>query len=265
MNDTPGSEMPRSEIDDLLGAYALDAVDPDEREVVERHLAADPAARAEVDEMRETAAVLASLPVTDERAPAELWDRIAGAIALPGETAAAADDAEKLERAPANVVPFALPKRSASIPMRLAVPIAAAAAIVIAVLAVQVASRTPNRVGDAAAAYNHALSNGAAKVPLVVPGGGSVAAEIALQADGTGYVRNDNLAPLPAGKTYQLWAVSKSATGQRVISAGVLGGEPGAAAFHVAGRPSAFAITVEDAPGVVTSTQTPAASGEVPT
>ena len=83
MNDTPGSEMPRSEIDDLLGAYALDAVDADERELVERHLAGDPAARAEVDEMRETAAVLASLPVADEGAPADLWDRIAGAIADP--------------------------------------------------------------------------------------------------------------------------------------------------------------------------------------
>jgi anti-sigma-K factor RskA len=262
MNDTTGSEMPRSEIDDLLGAYALDAVEPHEREVVERHLAGDPDARAEVDEMRETAAVLASLPVTDERAPAALWDRIAGAIALPAD---GGDTTAEPEAAPANVVPFARPKRSASIPMRLAVPIAAVAALIIAVLGVQVVSDTPNRPLDVAAAYNDALSNGAAKVALQSPGGGSVAAQIALQADGTGYLRNDNLAPLPAGKTYQLWAVSKSATGQRVISAGVLGNELGAAAFHVDGRPTAFAITVEDAPGVVASTQEPAAAGEVPT
>ena len=254
MSDRPGPEMPRSEIDDLLGAYALDAVEPAERDAVERHLADHPDARAEVDEMRETAAVLASLPVSDEGAPAGLWDRIAGAIKH-----------EEPRAAPATVVPFARPKRSASIPMRLFVPIAAAAAIIIAVLAVQVATRTPNRAGDFAAAYDHAVSSGAAKVRLQTPGGGHVAAEIALQADGTGYLRNDNLARLPKGKTYQLWAISGSATGQRVISAGVLGGEPRAAAFHVAERPTSFAITVEDAPGVVAPTQTPAVAGEVPT
>ncbi len=262
MNDRAGSEMPRSEIDDLLGAYALDAVEPAEREMVERHLAGDAAARAEVDGMRETAAVLASLPVSDEGAPAGLWVRIAGAIGLPLESDV---DHGESQAASATVLPLARPRRSASIPMRVAVPIAAAAAIIIAVLAVQVATRTPSRAGDFAAAYNHAVSSGAAKVRLQASSGGVVAAEIALQADGTGFLRNDNLARLPAGKTYQLWAISGSADARRVISAGVLGSEPRAAAFHVAERPSSFAITVEDAPGVVASTQAPAVAGQVPT
>ena len=262
MNDRPSSDVPRSELDDLLGAYALDAVDPEEREAVERHLADDPAARAEVDEMRETAAVLASLPVTDEGAPRGLWNRIAGAIGVADESESEHD---QRERAPATVVPFARPRRSVSIPMRVAVLIAGAAALVVAVLAVQVASRAPNRAGDVAAAYRHAVSNGAARVPLQAAGGRGIAAEIALQSDGTGYLRNDKLARLPAGKTYQLWAITGTAKEQRVISAGVLGGELRAAAFHVAARPTAFAITVEDSPGVVASKQTPAASGEVPT
>jgi anti-sigma-K factor RskA len=262
MSDRAGSDVPRSEIDDLLGAYALDAVDPAEREEIERHLAGDPAARAEVDEMRETAAVLASLPVADEGAPAGLWNRIAGAIAASPESDGEQDEPQA---ASATVVPLARPKRSVSIPLRLAVPIAVAAALIVAVLAVQVASRTPNRAGDLAAAYDHAVSSGAVKVRLQAAGGGGLAAEIALQSDGTGYLRNDNLARLPAGKTYQLWAISRSEKGQRVISAGVLGGEPPAAAFHVAERPTTFAITVENSPGVVAPSKAPAAAGEVPT
>ena len=37
---------------DLLGAYALDAVDPTERDEIERHLATCPRCRAEVAEHR---------------------------------------------------------------------------------------------------------------------------------------------------------------------------------------------------------------------
>src|SRR5690606_35755181 len=47
------------EFTELLGAYALDAVEPDEREAVERHLADCPRCRSEVAEHREVAAYLA--------------------------------------------------------------------------------------------------------------------------------------------------------------------------------------------------------------
>ncbi len=135
----------------------------------------------------------------------------------------------------------------------------------IAVLAVQVGTRPPDRTGNLAAAYTHALDHGAASVSLQPQTGhGQIAAAIALQADGTGYLRNDHLAALPAGKTYQLWALVPHGGGQQAISAGVLGPDPQAAAFHVAGRPTAFAITVEDAPGVVQSAQSPVAVGPVP-
>jgi anti-sigma factor RsiW len=248
------------EVDDVLGAYALDAVDPAERALIERYLADDPVARAEVDEMRETASALAALPADDEGAPAGLWGRIADAIGSPDAPASATTaDASR----PANVVPLSRPARS--FPARIVVPIVAAAALVIAVLGVQVATRTPNRAGDLAAAYNHAVAGGAATVSLraATPTGG-VTAEIALQSDGTGYLRNEHLAELPVGKTYQLWALVPRGAGQQAISAGVLGREPSAAAFHLSGAPSGFAITVENAPGVVASKQSPVAVGEVP-
>src|SRR6476661_5439611 len=108
------NDRPRSEMDDLLGAFALDAVEPDEREMVERHLANDPVARAEVDEMRETAAVLASLPTGDEGAPADLWDRIVGAISPPAGAPGESRDREgRVEGGSADVVPLERAKRFA--------------------------------------------------------------------------------------------------------------------------------------------------------
>lgn len=62
------------QIQDLLGAYALDAVDADEAEAVEVHLRECPRCRAEVEEHRETAAMLAHVGTA---APAGVWDRIA--------------------------------------------------------------------------------------------------------------------------------------------------------------------------------------------
>jgi anti-sigma-K factor RskA len=253
MSDQPTD---RSRVDDLLGAYALDAVEPEERELVERHLSVDPDARAEVDAMRETASVLASIPREAHDAPDGLWERIAAAIQT---------DDEAPERPAIAPIPITRARRSRSVPMKVFAPIVAAAAIAVAVLGVAVANRPPNRAGNVAAAYDDAVAHGAATIPLDAGTNGPVAAEIALRADGTGYLRNDHLGALPSGRTYQLWALVGTGSAQRAISAGVLGPDPHAVAFHVATRPDAFAITVERAPGVVQSTQQPAAVGEVRT
>ena len=45
-----------AELDELLGAYALDALDPDERDAVERYLARTPSAADEVERLRTAAA-----------------------------------------------------------------------------------------------------------------------------------------------------------------------------------------------------------------
>jgi len=68
------------ELDSLLGAYALDALDRDERLRVDTYVANNARARAEVDELRESAASLALAPVDDLTAPPHLWDRISLSI-----------------------------------------------------------------------------------------------------------------------------------------------------------------------------------------
>src|SRR5260221_6653406 len=67
------------DIEELLGAYACDAVDPDERDAVERHLPGCPRCRAEVAELREVTALLANADAATP-VPDGVWDRIASSL-----------------------------------------------------------------------------------------------------------------------------------------------------------------------------------------
>jgi anti-sigma factor RsiW len=80
--------MTHAEITELLGAYALDAVSPEEAAAIEQHLAECPRCRAEVAAHREVAGVLGNLSGT---APAGLWNRIADELALGSEPPAVSD------------------------------------------------------------------------------------------------------------------------------------------------------------------------------
>ena len=69
--------MTHDEVSELLGAFALDAVDGDEYELIEAHLAECPRCRAEVDAHREVAAALGN---SVEPLPDGLWDSIASRL-----------------------------------------------------------------------------------------------------------------------------------------------------------------------------------------
>ena len=101
--DRVSDQMPApdaSELDSLLGAYALDALDDADRALVDEYLRHNAAARAEVDEMRETAATLALLPSVPADAPPAMWEHIAGTIAADQarDTAAVAALGDELAR-----------------------------------------------------------------------------------------------------------------------------------------------------------------------
>ena len=74
---TMGEQGDTYELDELLGAYALDAVDADERRRVEDYLEINPKAAAEVQEHREVATMLA---YTGMDAPPDLWSKITAEI-----------------------------------------------------------------------------------------------------------------------------------------------------------------------------------------
>ncbi len=82
-----------TQFDDLVGAYVLDACDPDEAGAVERYVSAHPDAAAEVERLSDVAAGLAAIgPV---RPPVDLLDRLLQAVT---DRVPAARPAEALAR-----------------------------------------------------------------------------------------------------------------------------------------------------------------------
>jgi anti-sigma-K factor RskA len=238
-------------MDALLGAYVLDALEPEERALVEEYLEQNPRARAEVDDLRETVAVLATEPLTDTTAPPELWERIAAEV---GEEQAADDAlAARRERRAMRRVAW------------VSSAVAVAAAIVAVVLGIRVITlnddlhdaRDPANV---AGAFERATHVEGARAANLVEADQTVA-RVVLLPNGTGYLVNDKLEPLGGSKSYQLWAVFGGGEEQYVISAGLLGSHPGAASFKIDGPVAAFALTVEGEGGAPQPTQRPFAAG----
>jgi anti-sigma factor RsiW len=242
------------DIVELLGAFALDAVDDDERDVIEAHLAGCPRCRAEVEGHRETAALLAH---TGERAPEGVWDRIAEAL---DEAPPALDLTRLAPRRPAR----------RTIPLRVAAATMAVAAAVTLFLGVALGRHDDgfgrfDKVADAmektlvANAANAALANPAAEKVELASTDRKLTARVVRLPDGTGYLVPSNLTPLPAGRVYQLWAVRSDAK----ISLGVLGDRPQVSAFRMNGPVVAYAVTEEAAGGVAQTQNQPVVVGYV--
>ena len=233
------------ELDALLGAYALDALDPQDQLRVDAYLAVNAHARREVDELRETAASLVLAPTGDDAVPAppELWDRISAEIAASPQTPRRATDELEARRA-----------RRLSVRSRVMAAVATAAAIVALVLGAQDVSLR-NQIDDA-------KHPGGREIALA-GSDGVVLARAVVATDGSGYLVNDHLRALRTDQTYQLWALMGDAKHPTVVSAGVLGPNPKRAGFNAAGPLVGFALTVEQAGGVVTSKQTPIAQASL--
>jgi anti-sigma factor RsiW len=252
------AELNREQLQELLGAYALDAVDDDERVEVERFLSEDPRARAEVSEFRELAALLDN---TGGDAPVGVWDRISGALHGDVPALAPVRVPEQLDDA----------RRRRSRALRIAAAVAAVAAAAALVLGIKVAQQsdridTLNRAtrGTEALqrAYDAARRDSAAKTVVLTGAGGAAAPRVVLLPDGNGYFAGSGLPALPQTQTYQLWALVGDPADPAAISAGVLGPAPRLAAFKYDGRVIGFALTSEQDPGVISSRNQPLAAGK---
>jgi anti-sigma-K factor RskA len=223
------------EIDALLGAYALDAVDEEERTRVEAYLEANPNARHEVDDLRESAASLALAPHDDLAAPAHLWERISSTIG----------DEQRV------VTPMRARRRP-----RMAAVLAVAASIAIVVLAASVVALSGrNTTSDnLAAVFDKAATRHDAR-QIALRSHGAEVARVVLLDDGTGYLKNESMRTLEPAQTYQLWALTGNTAKPTAISAGVLGTHPQIVGFHAPEGLHGLGVTVEQAPGVVQSTQ----------
>ena len=244
-------ELTHAEIQELLGAYALDAVESWEAAQVEAHLAGCPRCASEVNGHWEVAAALAH---GGAPAPEDLWDRIAGSL----EEAPPALDL-------ARVAPLPAPRQR---PRRLMVALVGAAAAMAAVTGFEIV-RQERRVDHLTEAVRRrSLDQAAASAAAdartqqvtLRSDDGVIYAQAAMQENGTGYLVRHNLPALPQGRTYQLWG----AVGTRNVSLGVLGQSPGVVGFHVNGPVTTVAVTVEEAGGSVLPSGRPVVRGFLP-
>lgn len=230
-------------LDELLGAYALDAVSDEERRAVEEYLQVNPRARQEVREHREAATMLAW---TGMRAPDGLWDRIASQL---DENVAPPEPTGEL----AEVLSFDAGREVRSARRRSWVPTvaawvgASAAAALVAVLAVVVLTPEPSERSALATAVEEARADRDSKIAQLAAADGSVVGEVIVDQDGHGYLVAAGLPALGPDRTYQLWGV----IGDQVISLGVLGPTPEIELFSVDGPVTQLVVTNEAAGGVV--------------
>jgi anti-sigma-K factor RskA len=280
------TELQHDEIESLLGAYALDAVEPDEAMLVERHLEECPRCGAEVDAFRELAGRLGTSAVLEdaEPVPPELWDRIAERLnAAPRRSPSPMPDLVRPESATAvagaGVVEISSARRGrqrsdggwrSPRTMRwMSLAVAAAAVVAIALLGLNL-SQANHQLGQARSALDSRGPNAAVEAALANPrhrlvrldsSEGTQLAELVMVPNGQGYMVSSSMPQLPSDETYQLWAMISG----QPISLGLLGNQPRRAAFTVASTaaPTELAVTIEPAGGVATPNRSPVATGDI--
>lgn len=242
------------EMAELVAAYALHAVEPDEARLVEDHVRDCPRCRAELADHQDTASFLGHV---GEDAPAGVWERIAERI----EPVA---DAPPLRMVLGGQPASPAPPRG----RRWAVPLTGvAAAVVIGLLGAgyvhtdhQVRQlRSALAAGQALERATAAALDPRAQRVALTSWNGAVVAAAAVLPDRSGYLLPESLGVLPGGRTYQLWSI----VGGHPVSAGLLGADPRVLAFRVAPGAGVLAITDEPAGGSPQPTGAPVASATI--
>jgi len=253
---------------ELIAAFALDAVPSDERERMETHLNDCPRCREELDSLRGVATALA---YSVETVPEGLWPNISRQLPLchgvqpptmpvpirPGVARETANEPSLRLR----------PLRSRRARAATAVTFAAAGAIT-AVCGFNVGSaqnqgaHQPNATVDGAnAAVAAALRVPGRKIVMLGNPDHSAYARFVVLRDGRGFLMKAALPAVSADQTYQLWGT----IGGQTISLGILGRTPRQAAFTLKGspHPSRLGISAEPAGGSIQPSGPMVASGRL--
>jgi anti-sigma factor RsiW len=179
--------MERGELHDQLAAYALDALDDNERSAFEEHLAECEACRAELADFRETAGMLA-YAAEGPTPPDALRERIL--------------EQARQER-PAQSVVVLRPQRALRL-TAIAAAAAVAAAIGLGVWAASLSSSLDaerNALAEQARAAAILADDESTRVPMGESG------ELVRSPDGDAVMVVRNLPAAPEGKTYEAWVI----------------------------------------------------------
>ena len=233
--------MTHDELKDALPAYALDALDAAERAAVEAHLLACESCRAELLVLQRVAdgIGLEAPPVTP---PPSLKTRVLGSI-----PARATDSLDAWRQLPRAAPPPAAPRRRSWL-----LPLAAAAAVALAVWALQYANSVRQENERLQQVQRVMAAPDVLRVELKAQTQVDDAHARAFWSRGAGLVfLAERLPALPAGRVYQLWTI----TGTAASSAGLIAPRADGSALLTlpvppgAPRPDAFGVTIEPAGG----------------
>ena len=259
--------MTHEEASDLLAAFSLDAVEPDESARIQEHVALCRRCQAEVDAHHEMASALGNSVVP---LPAELWESISRRLTgLP----VAEDVSIPVRSLPAPGAPVEPRHRwtrtmhSSRAHFVTAASVAVGAAAMATVLGINLANAN-NQVAHLQGAIGE-TAHTEVVAALETPGHTLVdltnahdraVAQFVLLPSGRGYLVTSSLPALPSTETYQLWGL----TNDNTVSLGLLGRAPHLATFTSAGssRPHSLGVTVEAAGGALQPRGAMLASGD---
>ena len=262
--------MSHEEASELLGAYALDAVDADEVIQVEEHLDTCPRCRAELDELREVAGALGN---SVAEPPEALWsgivsrlpERQEGEEPVPPMPRLSGQERFALPRADAGDATHG-ESRCSSPPWAAFAVAAAAVAVVLGIGLVQ----ADHKVSHLQQAAGH-QAGAAVAAALELPGHQVIDLESRHEPPAGRVRRGARRAGLP-GLLAPAQALRRGtrtscggSSGTQPISLGLLGASPHQATFTMAGsvQPMQLSITAEPAGGSVTPTGSIVATGTV--
>ena len=258
----------------MIGAYALDALPPDEMEAMRAHIATCPAHATAVAELRAVAARLPAL-VDAMPAPAALRSRVLAAIAAerPSSRVGVVTPMRPSRRAPATPTADGQPTtatatRTAAATMRrmptyawgsiAAVFVAAIAGLLVWNVVLQ--NRLDSR-GGADQLAQHLERSVPLRADDAANGGGTV---VFFPNERRAVVLGERLPQPGAGKTYQMWELGS----ERPVSLGLLRidstGRGTAVVGYDSDRPAALAITIEPEGGSVQPTTQPVLRAQPP-
>lgn len=225
--------------EELIGAYALDAVSDEEARSIEAHLEECPRCAAELDSYRAAAAMIGNIGATP---PEGLWTKIESELSsarppIPGHSR--------------------LAKRTGSAPLVLWRGVAAAATLVAAavliVFAVEIGTlhSQVNRLSNALGRRNLSAAVVAAEAGphstiRLASAGGNANVTLLVARSHEAYWVSSTLPKLTRRETYQLWGL----TDGRLVSLGLAGNDPHTySLFRLSGHFSRLMVTVEPAGG----------------
>jgi anti-sigma-K factor RskA len=205
-----------SEIHNAVGSYVVNALDPDELEEFEAHLAVCSTCTREVQEFSETAAQF-SLLASTAPPPAELRSSILGAISevrpLPPEPPAATEPAAASTRSP-KTLPAERPidelalRRQQRRTRILSVLVAAvvAAALALGGVVYGLVQSRQAQVAQQAAETELLTAPDVKTYTATMKDGGQISFVVSRSLNGAMFIGNDLLA-VGADQTYQLWTL----------------------------------------------------------